>query len=161
MKLQVSFEQLISLSLFIFSVIFLINQLISYYLIYINKIEKQTLLLEAYQVSELLVNDVGQPANWNINNVRRIGLLSENLNKTNVLSYLKVSSAIELCRRSNSDYVKFKNLLDLKRDINIVVYSEGRLIGNCSRPMKENAVKISRIISFNDGKYGELILWLY
>jgi hypothetical protein len=158
MKLQVGFEQFAALSLFVFSVSFLISQLLSYYPTYINEVKRQTLLSEAYQISELLVNDVGEPANWNISYVKRIGLLNESLNKPNVVSVLKVLNASYLC---NTNYPEFKQLLDLKNDINFVVYLEGNLIANCSHPLGEKAVKISRIISFDNISYGELIIWLY
>jgi len=158
MKSQVGFEQFIALSLFVFSVLFLISQLLSYYPTYFNEIRRQTLLSEAYQISELLVNDVGEPANWDSTNVKRIGLLNESLNITNVISLLKVSYANNIC---NSDYNKFKSLLDLKNEINFVVYLEGSIIANCSRPLGERAVKFSRIVSFDNKSYGELVLWLY
>jgi len=158
MKAQVGFEQFAALFLFVFSVSFLIYQLLSYYPTYINEVRRQTLLSEAYQLSELLVNDVGQPANWNLGNVLRIGLLNETLNKTNVISITKVKYANKTCVEN---YNSFKQLLDLKNDINFVVYLEGSMIANCSRLLGERAVKISRIVSFDNGSYGELILWLY
>jgi hypothetical protein len=158
MKLQVGFEQFAALSLFVFSVSFLISQLLSYYPTYINEVRRQTLLSEAYQISELLVNDAGYPINWNSTNVKRIGLLNESLNKPNVVSVLKVLNASYLC---NTNYPKFKQLLDLKNDISFVVYLEGNLIANCSRPLGERAAKFSRIISFDNKSYGELIIWLY
>jgi hypothetical protein len=158
MKLQVGFEQFAALSLFVFSISFLISQLLSYYPTYINEVKRQTLLSEAYQISELLVNDAGYPINWNSTNVTRIGLLNESLNKPNVVSVLKVLNASYLC---NTNYSKFKQSLDLKNDINFVVYLEGNLIANCSHPLGEKAVKISRIISFDNRSYGELIIWLY
>jgi hypothetical protein len=154
---QVGFEQFAALALFVFSVSFLIYQLLSYYPTYINEVRRQILLSEAYQISELLVNDVGEPASWNLSNVKRIGLLNESLNKTNVISFLKVSYANNTC---NSDYNKFKSLLDIKNEINFVVYLEGSIIANCSRPLGERAVKFSRIVSFDNKSYGELILWL-
>jgi hypothetical protein len=161
MKLQVGYEQFAALSLFVFSVTFLISQLFSYYPAYINEARRQTLFSEAFQVSELLVNDVGEPANWYaipLSNVKRIGLLNESLNRTNVVSIIKVSRANATC---NSNYAQFKQLLDLKNDVNFVVYLEGSLIANCSRPLGEKAVKISRMISFDNKSYGELVIWVY
>jgi len=158
MKAQVGFEQFAALLLFVSSTSFLIYQILSYYPAYINEVKRQSLFSEAYQISELLVNDVGQPANWNLENVLRIGLLDETLNKTNVVSISKVKYANKTCVES---YSSFKQLLDLKNDINFVVYLEGKVIANCSRPLGERAVKISRIISFSNGSYGELVMWLY
>ena len=64
-------------------------------------------------------------------------------------------------RICNENYARFKQLLDLKNDINFVVYLEGILIANCSRPLGERVSKISRIITFDNRSYGELILWLH
>jgi hypothetical protein len=158
MKTQVGFEQFAALSIFVVSVLFLIYELISYYPNYINEIKRQALLVEAYQISELLINDVGEPANWNKFNVKRIGLLDESLNITNVVSILKVSYANDIC---NSDYNRFKTLLDLKNDINFVVYLEGNLIANCSKAVGEKIAKMNRIISFSNKSYGEIIIWVY
>jgi hypothetical protein len=158
MKLQVGFEQFIALSMFVFSISFLIYQLLSYYPIYINEVRRQTLLSEAYQISELLVNDAGEPSNWNLINVKRIGLLNETLSNSNVISVFKVFNVSYIC---NTNYTLFKQLLDLKNEINFVVYLEGSLIANCSHSSWESAVKISRIVSFDNRSYGELILWLY
>ncbi len=161
MKSQVGFEQFFSLLLFVSSVSFLIYQFISYYPAYVDELKRQALFSEAYQISELLVNDPGEPSNWNnlnINQVKRIGLLNQTLNKPNVISLSKVSIANNTC---NNNYERFKQLLDLKNDINFVVYMEGRVVANCSRSLGERAVKISRIVSFDDKRYGEVIIWVY
>jgi hypothetical protein len=160
MKLQVGFEQFAALSLFVFSVSFLISQLLSYYPTYINEVKRQTLLSEAYQISELLVNDAGDPPEWDVNpnQINRIGLLNQSINKPNVISLSKLTYVNNTC---NANYPRFKQLLDLKNDINFIVYLEGNLIANCSHPLGERAVKISRIISFDNRSYGELIIWLY
>ncbi len=158
MKCQVSFEQFAALFLFVSSVSFLIYQLLSYYPSYVNEVRRQILFSEAYQISELLVNDAGNPANWNLDNVKRIGLLNETLNRTNVISMSKVIYANEICNRRYED---FKRLLGLNNDISFVIYLEGRIIANCSRLLGERAAKVSRIVSFDNRSYGELILWLH
>lgn len=157
MKTQVGFEQFAAISIFVSAVLFLIYQLLTYYSTYLTEIKRMFLLSEAYQVSELLVNDVGSPANWYEGEIKRIGLINETLNKTNVLSLLKVNSAITIC---NSDYQKFKKMLDLKNEINLFVYLEGNLMANCSRGA-DTGIKFSRIVSFDNGSYGELVVWLY
>jgi hypothetical protein len=161
MRSQVGFEQFAALALFIFSISFLIYQLLSYYPTYVNEVRRQTLISETYQTSEILTNDVGEPANWYsipLDNVKRIGLLNETINITNVVSILKVFKANETC---NTDYARFKKLLDLKNDINFVVYLEGRVLANCSYPFGEKVAKVLRIVSFDNRSYGELIIWLY
>ena len=123
--------------------------------------KKQSLLVEAYQISEILVNDVGEPANWyslQINQTKRIGLLNESINRTNVVSITKARVLDTIC---NSNYQIFKQLLDLKNDINLIAYIGSNVLANCTHPVGERVAKINRIISFDNGSYGELIIWLY
>lgn len=123
--------------------------------------KRQTTFSEAYLISEILVNDVGEPANWyslQINQIRRIGLLNESLNKTNVVSITKTRMLNTTC---NYDYRTFKQLLDLKNDISLIVYIGNNVLVNCTRPVGERVAKINRIISFDNGSYGEMIIWLY
>jgi len=160
-KLQIGFEQISSLLLFVTSVTYLVYLLLSYYPSYISEMKKQSLLVEAYQISEILVNDVGEPANWyslQINQIKRIGLLNESINRTNVVSITKARVLDTIC---NSNYQIFKQLLDLKNDINLIAYIGSNVLVNCTRPVGERVAKINRIISFDNGSYGELIIWLY
>jgi len=161
MKAQIGFEQIVSLLLFVTSATHLVYLLLSYYPSYINEMKRQMILSEAYQISEILVNDCGDPANWysvQVNQIKRIGLLNESLNKTNVISITKSINATRLC---DSDYQRFKQLLDLKNDISLIVYIGNNVLVNCTRPIGERVARINRIISFDNGSYGELIIWLY
>jgi len=160
-KVQIGFEQIFSLLLFVTSVTYLVYSLLSYYPSYINEMKRQMMLSEAYQISEILVNDCGHPANWyslQTNQIKRIGLLNESLNKTNVISIAKSTRLNTIC---NSYYQTFKQLLDLKNDISIIIYIGNNVLVNCTRPIGERAAKVNRIVSFNNGSYGELIIWLY
>jgi hypothetical protein len=160
-KVQIGFEQVFSLSLFVFSVTYLIYQLISYYPSYIGEMRRESIFSEAYQISEILVNDYGDPPNWYslpLDQIKRIGLLNESIGKSNVLSLIKISKASEIC---NLNYQKFKQLLDLKNDISFVVYLNNNVVASCTRPFGERVVKVNRIVAFDNGSYGELVIWLY
>jgi hypothetical protein len=160
-KVQVGFEQLFSLSLFVFSVTHLIYQLISYYPSYIGEMRIESIFSEAYQISEILVNDYGDPPNWYslpLDQIKRIGLLNESIGKSNVLSLVKVSKASETC---NLNYQKLKQILDLKNDISFVVYLNNNVVASCTRPFGERVAKVNRIVAFDNGSYGELVIWLY
>jgi hypothetical protein len=160
-KAQIGFEQVFSLLLFVFSVAYLIYQLISYYPSYIGEMRRESIFSEAYQISEILVNDYGDPPNWHslpLDQIKRIGLLNESIGKSSVLSLIKISKANEIC---NSNYQKFKQLLDLKNDISFVVYLNNNVVASCTRPLGERVVKVNRIVAFDNGSYGELVIWLY
>jgi hypothetical protein len=160
-KAQIGFEQVFSLLLFVFSVTYLIYQLISYYPSYIGEMRRESIFSEAYQISEILVNDYGDPASWyslSLDQIKRVGLLNESIGKSNVLSLIKISKANEIC---NLNYQKFKQLLDLKNDISFVVYLNNNIVASCTRPFGERVVKVNRIVAFDNGSYGELVIWLY
>jgi hypothetical protein len=160
-KAQIGFEQVFSLSLFVFSVTYLIYQLISYYPSYIGEMRRESIFSEAYQISEILVNDYGDPPNWYslpLDQIKRIGLLNESIGKSNVLSFIKISKANEIC---NLNYQKFKQLLDLKNDISFVVYLNNNIVVSCTRSFGERVAKVNRIVVFDNGSYGELVIWLY
>jgi len=160
-KVQIGFEQVFSLLLFVFSVTYLIYQLLSYYPSYIGEMRRESIFSEAYQISEILVNDYGDPISWYslpLAQIKRIGLLNESIGKSNVLSLIKISKANETC---NLNYQKFKQLLDLKNDISFVVYLNNNVVASCTRSLGERVVKVNRIVAFDNGSYGELVIWLY
>jgi hypothetical protein len=160
-KAQIGFEQVFSLLLFVFSVAYLIYQLLSYYPSYIGEMRRESIFSEAYQISEILVNDYGDPASWYslpLDQIKRIGLLNESIGKSNVLSLIKISKANEIC---NLNYQKFKQLLDLKNDISFIVYLNNNVVASCVHPFGERVVKVNRIVAFDNGSYGELVIWLY
>jgi hypothetical protein len=160
-KAQIGFEQVFSLLLFVFSITYLIYQLLSYYPSYIGEMRRESIFSEAYQISEILVNDYGDPTNWYslpLDQIKRIGLLNESIGKSNVLSLIKISKANEIC---NLNYQKFKQLLDLKNDISFVVYLNNNVVASCVHPFGERVVKVNKIVAFDNGSYGELVIWLY
>jgi hypothetical protein len=163
-KAQIGFEQVFSLSLFVFSVTYLIYQLLSYYPSYIGEMRRESIFSEAYQISEILVNDYGDPPNWHslpLDQIKRIGFLNESIGKSNVLSLIKISKANEICNSNNLNYQKFKQLLDLKNDISFIVYLNNNVVASCVHPFGERVVKVNRIVAFDNGSYGELVIWLY
>jgi|GEM_PF-1696293 hypothetical protein len=64
MKAQASFEYYFSLVLFIMFATYIVFQTISITSVYRREIRNRLLKTEAYQISELLVNDLGEPINW-------------------------------------------------------------------------------------------------
>lgn len=65
MKGQISFvEYLAALTIFITSVLYIAFQLISFIPQYLNQVNDERVRIDAYQISELLANDPGNPINW-------------------------------------------------------------------------------------------------
>ena len=166
MKAQISIEYIISVIVFILFATYIFFRVIVYPAGYINEIKTQRLKSEAYQISELLVNDPGEPLDWNIkpdNERIRIGLSDSNQNKTNFLSMNKIAEFNDTC---NTNYDEIKRLIGTDYQFSIFLSSSGtastRLI-NCSYPgmvVKPVKFEVSRIVAF-DSTYGELIVELW
>ena len=90
MKGQLNLEQIVAMTLFIaFSsyVFFTVFNLVPRYT---SEVRSERLRSEAYQMSELLINDPGSPANWDkIVKPSRLGLSDETANLTNFISKSK------------------------------------------------------------------------
>jgi len=65
MKAQVSFEYYFSLVLFVMFAMYVVFQTISVTSVYRAEVRNRLIKTEAYQISELLVNDLGEPIDWN------------------------------------------------------------------------------------------------
>jgi len=74
LKGQLTLEYLISFFIFLSLVIYVYYALSSNIPNFVGKIEKENIRSENYQLSELLINDDGEPWNWDEANVERIGL---------------------------------------------------------------------------------------
>jgi hypothetical protein len=93
---------------------------------YIQEVEKEDLRSKAYQLSEVLINDNGQPTNWNHltdNQILRIGLSDETSNKTNLISYEKVIKLDTLCGNTDSEFQKVQKKLAMEKPFIIYVFN--------------------------------------
>jgi hypothetical protein len=164
MKGQFGMEQLISLSIFIAFVAYFFFQFLSLRPTYLNEVKNERLRSEAYQISELLVNDPGYPVNWNANPslTQRAGLSDETANKTNLLSLAKISAFDSQCA---SDYYKVKKWIGAENDFSIFLTdkSTGALkIGCYNKAIVSQGINVTvrRIVAFGPS-YGELILQMW
>jgi len=132
MKGQVTIEFIISVSVFIGVVVFLafniINSITPLHESAVNEIKRS----QAYQASELLLFDTGEPKNWDKDNVIRLGLSTGEPYK---ISSEKLQKLNETC----NDYDKLKNLLSIgNRSYIAIVVSDmdGNIIVNCKKDLK-------------------------
>jgi hypothetical protein len=165
MKAQISFvEFLTALAIFLASVTYISFQISTFIPNYLNEVKAERMRSEAFQLSELLINDPGNPANWytlNLNNVVRLGLSDEKENKTNLLSYNKILKFNETC---NSNYPEVKKKLGLDYDFSLVLKEGTSEKINCSIPITRKYTTIRRIVAYRDNnqvKYGEMILQVW
>jgi hypothetical protein len=162
MKGQLTFDVFIALFIFIGIVVYLFFQILTITPSYLNEINKERLKSEAYQISEILINDPGEPINWDalgINQIKRIGLSDSNQNKTNLVSLSKTQKLNETC----SNYNLVKSKLGISDDFSIVIVKKltNTVIVNCtSTSTKSGRTKIvvKRLFAFDDSTVGELKL---
>ena len=103
-KGQVNLYFIISVVLFLTLSIYLIFMLISYNNSFREDMLSNVLYSKSVSVSELLIRDLGYPADWNSSNFERIGLASNPY----ILDPTKITELEKIC--NSSDLTKFKKL---------------------------------------------------
>lgn len=162
LKGQLSLEYCISLILFILFVAYIVFQVLGISPQYLSELKNERIKSEAYQISELLINDLGEPLNWYASTPKRIGL-SSNENKTNLLSLEKITALQTVCQ---SDYESVRKLIDTDNDFSITLtnLASGQKLIDCtsstSRTIKTKA-SITRIIALTDNSFAELTVQMW
>ena len=146
MKGQVSFEYFVALMIFITFILFVALQLISKSMPYRRESKYSTLLSEAYQISEILINDPGEPINWDSSNVKRIGLLDETKNRTGLLSRSKIDKLAKM------NYQSVANGLGIdtsKYRFSIIIWNSTSVMVNVTNAStSETVAEINRLAVF-------------
>ena len=165
MKGQISFvEYLAALTLFITSVLYIAFQLVNFVPQYLNQVNNEAIRIDAYQISELLVNDPGNPINWYASApIYRMGLSSENMNVTNFLSLQKIIAFNNTC--SGSGYYNVKRNISSIGNFVILLFNRtansGELLINCRPPFVFSSpinTSVRRIVAIDSNDIGELIV---
>lgn len=166
MKGQISFvEYLVSMVVFIVFVSYIFLSISDFIPSYLNEIKKERMKSEVYQVSELLINDPGEPKNWNAvgdGQIKRIGLSDENSDKTNFLSASKVNALRTKCANYDSvrDWLGVENQFSL-----LIVDKTGSVEAVDCHPTtyvtRGLNVSIRRTVAFSNMGYGELVLQMW
>jgi len=168
-KGQFSYDYFISLVIFILAVVYIVFQIIAMRPAYLNEVRNEILRSETYQVSELLVNDAGQPHDWNVANVKRIGLSSD-VNKTNYLSAAKIGKLASLCPPAgySSSFVKLFGV-DEKYQVSIIVKNttpcSSLILADC-HPSSQIAARtvntsVKRVVAIDARCYGEVMVQMW
>jgi hypothetical protein len=165
MKAQLSVEYYISLTIFIGFIVYISFQVMRISPQFITEVKNERLKSEAYQISELLINDAGEPINWDSqSSVKRIGL-SNNLNKTNLLSQEKIDAFNTSC---SSGYDNIRKLMGIGTEyyfsLKLIDSNSGQTLIDCNPPLtviKPAKVAITRITALSPTTFGELTLQLW
>ncbi|MBU5537045.1 MAG: hypothetical protein QW818_00215 [Candidatus Aenigmatarchaeota archaeon] len=156
-KAQLAFDFYVSLLVFIGILGYLTFQLFQIIPASSGNLKEESLRIEAYQISELLINDGGHPIDWHtvgdISNIKRIGLSDSNKNITNFLLRGKIDRFKTIC---NNNFNNIKNLLDIKDEINVTIIEHGPNVdvSSCaSNQAKKVSFSVSRTVLISGTSY--------
>jgi hypothetical protein len=154
--------------IFILFVAYIAFQIMALRPAYLREVRNEILRSESYQLSDLLVNDPGEPLNWDVASVKRIGLSNENVNKTNYLSVAKIVKLVSLCPQAGySTSFPQKFGIDQKYQFSIIVknITSGLPLADChpSSIIAARAINtsIKRVVVLDSGEYGEVTVQMW
>jgi len=166
MKGQISFvEYLAALTIFIVSVLYIAIQLTGFVPQYLNAVNNEKIRIDTYQISELLVNDPGNPMNWYSSSpIYRMGLSNESVNVTNYLSLQKIKAFNNYCNAPGG-YSNIKKNISSTQDFSILLFNRtgnsGAILIKCEPPVVYSSllnIAIRRIVAIDSKDIGELIV---
>ena len=123
MKAQLTFQYLISLIIFIGLAMFIYFLYSANIPKFIQEVEKEDIRSKAYQLSEVLVNDPGEPINWEQlpdNQIKRMGLSDTSFNKTNLISKAKIDRLDGEC---DDEYENVQEWLGFNHSFSLYIFS--------------------------------------
>jgi len=130
---------------------------------YSAEVQREIFRAESYRLSEMLVDDAGEPANWRaLAGTKRIGLSDESKNVTNLVSEAKLQTMKTICI-VNKEYAKVKDLVGGQHDFSLVRIGSNGVPETVCWPGATGDVKasITRFVAFSTGDYGKMILQMW
>lgn len=160
-KGQISFDFYVSLILFLGFLGYITFQLFQIVPTTINTARIENVRIEAYQISELLINDGGHPLDWEtrpLTEIKRLGLSDVSKNVTNLLSSSKFFRFNSICATNYNDV---KRLLDVKEEFSITFINHtANSQWSCKSPTPTNkriSFNISRAVTVGND-LGEILV---
>jgi len=170
LKGQLTIQYLASFIFFLGLVIYIYFSYSANLPAYVEEVGKEDVRSKAFQLSEILLNDAGDPSNWytcgSPGCVNRIGFSDENSNKTNLISEQKTDALNSFCNvPQNFEVIQQKLALDEPFSIHVFIVSQDsgqrNLIMDCISPdfpkTSINAT-VKRVTAINNTATGELEL---
>jgi len=130
---------------------------------YVAEVQREIFRAESYRLSEMLVDDAGEPANWQTlaeGGIKRIGLSDESKNVTNLVSEAKLLKMEQMC---GADYAAVKRLVGGQHDFSLVRIDSSGVLETVCWPGATGDVKasITRFVAFSTGDYGQIVLQMW
>jgi hypothetical protein len=161
-KGQFNVEYFVVLTVFLMISVYFAFRLLEFYPEYLKNVKEEILRSDAYRLSEMLVNDDGEPSGWTVlptDSIKRIGLSHSLYNQSNLLDTAKMAALENKCR---TEYSKVRSLVGAAHDFYITTESTDGTVYNCgSLPAAESIAVIRRVFAFQDGDYGKMTLYMW
>lgn len=172
MKGQTWIEYFLSITVYVLAALYVFFQITLVLPANINAVHTQRLNIEAYQLSEILINDAGEPENWNTladDEIVRIGLLDQTQNKTNLISFDKIVRLNTICSSAGGyDLVRSKlGETELSIFISFINRQTGAVVLTCAPPISaspfilSNSTRITAFRSQSSVGFGEFNLQVW
>lgn len=162
-KGQISIDYIVAIIAFFFFAIYFLYEVSNVVPRYVQQIEEQRIRSEAYQMSELVMNDAGRPLNWNqvpVNQIVRMGLSeSATANKTNLMSAAKAVALNNICATQGHAFVRTMMRTDLQFSLFLVDRTNGTTYMSCSPASTVNrgfSATVKRVGAMDNGNFAEL-----
>jgi len=128
-------------------------------------VKEEYIRIEAYQISELLVNDGGHPLDWDtktLEKIKRIGLSDSVKIRTNYLSRQKIDQFKKICV-TDGNYQAIKDKLDIQDELSVtfVEHADPDITWVCKSSVPTNkkiSFNVNRIVSIDGASFGEIIV---
>jgi hypothetical protein len=147
MKGIANIEFILSVVVFISTIIFVTMTIINNVPFLHNEAVSDHIKSRAYQLSDILLFDEGSPSNWNENNVAVIGLSAGNPYN---LSNAKIISLNELCKNNPNRVKELLKEPGIYVDINITKIDTGtEMTHNCTTGKRGTVFTITRFAVVN------------
>lgn len=131
---------------------------------YLAEVQLEIFRSESYRLSEMLIDDAGDPADWRAGTagIARIGLSDETANVTNTVSEAKLSAMKQMCADS-AGYASVKSLAGASHDFSLVRISSSGAAETVCSPGATGDVRasITRFVAFDTGDYGQIIVQMW
>jgi hypothetical protein len=166
-KGQFSVEYIIAITLFVSFVFYIFFNMLKYLPAYSAAVSGESVRSEAYQTTELLINDAGEPKDWYMypDLPKRFGLADENSENMNILSMKKIETMRDRCPMSGYDE-SMENIVGAGRQFSLLIKNNvnGSLLLDCHPPLVIPGpvnMSIKRIVALNATDYGELVFQMW
>lgn len=164
-KGQLSADFYIALVVFLGFLAFITFQLFQIVPASSANVKEESIRIEAYQISELLVNDAGHPLDWETQlseEIKRIGLSDPEKNANNYLLREKINRLNVICS-TPTGYEDVKNILDVHDEMSItfIEHADTDVTWICESTAptnKKTAFGVSRTVSIDGTSFGEIIV---